>query len=109
VACIAAESPSVSAIHGTDHAAKTVNSCNQGELRRVKGGNGTILAARALTQRRPHQAMISAIIVITLLSLLVATEPEPAGSSVHPSPEPPLRPAGQKSPEAPARPDQLAA
>ncbi len=53
--------------------------------------------------------MISAIIVITLLSLLVATEPEPAGSTVHPSPEPPLRPAGQKSREEPAKPDRLAA
>jgi hypothetical protein len=53
--------------------------------------------------------MISAIIIITLLSLLVATEPEPAGSAVQPSPEPPLRPAGQKSREQPAKPDRLAA
>ncbi len=55
--------------------------------------------------------MISAIIVLTLLSLLVATEPEPAGSTVHPSPEPPLRPARlkQKPREEPAKPDRLAA
>jgi hypothetical protein len=73
---------------------------------------GTFSAARALTQRRQHQAMISAIIVLTLISLLVATEPEPAGSTVHPSPEPPLRPAGQKPREQqaePAKPDRLAA
>ena len=53
--------------------------------------------------------MISAIVVLTLLSLLVATEPEPAGSTVHPSPEPPLRPASQKSREESAKRDQLAA
>ena len=55
--------------------------------------------------------MISAIIVLTLLSLLVATEPESADVTVHPSPEPPLRPAGHKSreQEEPAKPDRLAA
>jgi hypothetical protein len=36
--------------------------------------------------------MIFSVIVLSLLSLLVATDPEPAGSSVPPSPEPPLRP-----------------
>lgn len=53
--------------------------------------------------------MISAIIVLTLLSLLVATEPEPAGSTVHPTPEPPLRPASKKPRTEPAEPDRLAA
>ncbi len=37
--------------------------------------------------------MITAIIVLSLLSLLVATEPEHTDTSAHPSPEPPLRPA----------------
>jgi hypothetical protein len=53
--------------------------------------------------------MISAVIVLTLLSLLVATEPELAGPPVHPAPEPPLRPAGHKSREEPAKPERLAA
>jgi hypothetical protein len=57
-----------------------------------------------------HQAMISAVIVIALLSLLVATEPESAEHSAHPSPEPPLRPAGRKQPHSvPAKPDRVAA
>lgn len=54
--------------------------------------------------------MISAIIILSLLSLLVATEPEHAGSSTPASPEP-LRPA-QKKPgvgSAPAKAGQLAA
>lgn len=54
--------------------------------------------------------MITAIIVLSLLSLLVATEPEPADTSAHPSPEPPLRPADKKprAPE-PAKVDRVAA
>ncbi len=40
--------------------------------------------------------MITAIIVLSLLSLLVATEPEHTDTSAHPSPEPPLRPADKK-------------
>jgi hypothetical protein len=40
--------------------------------------------------------MITAIIVLSLLSLLVATEPEHADNSAQPSPEPPLRPADKK-------------
>ena len=52
--------------------------------------------------------MISAIIVIALLSLLVATEPEQAEQS-HPTPEPPLRPASKQTRPAPANPDRLAA
>lgn len=37
--------------------------------------------------------MIISVIVLSLLSLLVATDPEPTGSPHTPSPEPPLRPA----------------
>jgi len=36
--------------------------------------------------------MIFSVIVLSLLSLLVATDPESASASVPPSPEPPLRP-----------------
>lgn len=61
---------------------------------------GTFPAAAALTGSGKHQAMISAVIVIALISLLVATEPEHAGHSAHPSPEPPLRPSGKKQPVA---------
>lgn len=53
--------------------------------------------------------MISAIIILTLLSLLVATEPEPADTSVPPTPAPPLRPEEKKLPDGPAKPDRLAA
>jgi hypothetical protein len=53
--------------------------------------------------------MIPVVIVIALLSLLVATEPEPAQPSAHISPEPPLRPAGKKPRAEPAQPDRLAA
>lgn len=52
--------------------------------------------------------MITAVIVISLLSLLVATEPEQVEHS-QPNPEPPLRPAGKNPQSAPARPDRLAA
>jgi hypothetical protein len=52
--------------------------------------------------------MISAIIVIALLSLLVATEPEQVEPS-HPTPEPPLRPAHKNPRPEPAAPDRLAA
>lgn len=52
--------------------------------------------------------MISAIIILTLLSLLVATEPEATGTSVPPAPVPPLRPE-KELPEMPAKPDRVAA
>jgi hypothetical protein len=52
--------------------------------------------------------MISAIIVIALLSLLVATEPEQA-EHTHPTPEPPLQPAHKKPQPVPAATDRLAA
>ncbi len=47
--------------------------------------------------------MIFSVIVLSLLSLLVATEPEPADTSVPPSPEPPLQPERKLS----SRQDQL--
>ena len=53
--------------------------------------------------------MISAIIVLTLLSLLVATDPEPASSPVHPTPEPPLRPHRKSSNANEPESDRLAA
>jgi hypothetical protein len=52
--------------------------------------------------------MISAVIVIALLSLLVATEPEQVEAS-HPIPEAPLRPANKQPRPTPASPDRLAA
>jgi len=52
--------------------------------------------------------MISAIIVLTLLSLLVATEPEAAGPTAHPAPLSPPQATGRK-PNKPAKPDRLAA
>jgi hypothetical protein len=64
--------------------------------------------ARALTGSGKHQAMIPVVIVIALLSLLVATEPEHVDGTA-PTPEPPLRPAGKKSRAEPAQPDRLAA
>ena len=51
--------------------------------------------------------MIAAVIVLSLISLLVATDSEPAGSPVPPSPEPPLRP-GNKAMKVPER-ERLAA
>lgn len=53
--------------------------------------------------------MISAIIILTLLSLLVATEPEPAGTSAPPTPVPPLQPGEKKLPDGPAKSGRLAA
>lgn len=53
--------------------------------------------------------MISAIIILTLLSLLVATEPEATGSSASPAPVPPLRPEQRNNSEKTAKPDRLAA
>lgn len=54
--------------------------------------------------------MISAIIILALLSLLVATEPEHADNPAPPSPEPPLRPANKKPrTEETAKPGRLAA
>ena len=55
--------------------------------------------------------MIFSVIVLSLLSLLVATDPERADSSVPPSPETPLRPerkpAGDK--DTPPESAQIAA
>jgi len=42
--------------------------------------------------------MILSAVILCLLSLLVATEPEPAGASLPPSPEPPLRPLRKAPP-----------
>lgn len=55
--------------------------------------------------------MLAAIITLSLISLLVATEGDPAGSHAESAPAEPLRPpckfgAGKPGPE---KPDQLAA
>lgn len=56
-----------------------------------------------------YQAMIAAVIVLSLISLLVATDSEPTTGAVHPLPEPPLRPKKKiVSKEIPAA-DRLAA
>ena len=41
--------------------------------------------------------MIFSVVILSLLSLLVATDPEPAGSSMPPAPEPPLQPVHKPS------------
>ena len=53
--------------------------------------------------------MLTALIILSLISLLVATEAEPASTPVPPRADPPLRP-GKKTAqsEAPKR-DQIAA
>ena len=43
--------------------------------------------------------MIFSVIILSLLSLLVATEPETADTSVPPSPEPPPQPLRKPLPE----------
>ena len=53
---------------------------------------GTKTLLDALTLRPEHQAMLTALIIISLLSLLIATEAETAGSPVDLAPEPPSRP-----------------
>jgi len=63
----------------------------------------------ALTRADDAQAMLTALIILSLISLLVATEAEPASTPVPPRADPPLRP-GKKTAqsEAPKR-DQIAA
>jgi hypothetical protein len=56
-----------------------------------------------------YQAMIAALLVLSLMSLLVATDPAPVGSPVHPSPEPPFRPDRKRTDEEIPESDQLAA
>ena len=56
------------------------------------GKTGTKTNLDALTLRPGRQAMLTALTIISLLSLLVATEAEPAGSPVQRTPEQPLRP-----------------
>jgi hypothetical protein len=69
------------------------------------------LLQNALTKRPEHQAMLAAIITLSLLSLLVATEADPAHSPTEQPPGEPLRPSkgfcpGRKTPD---KPDRLAA
>jgi len=53
--------------------------------------------------------MIPALIVLSLLSLLVATEPAKDEPSISPTPEPPLRPARKSPATAAEESDRLAA
>ena len=55
--------------------------------------------------------MILSAVILSLLSLLVATDPEQADPSLPPSPEPPLRPVRKPAPDKENQPpsEQLAA
>jgi hypothetical protein len=53
---------------------------------------GTTRFSSSLRRRRNTKQMIAAVIVLSLISLLVATDSEPVGSAIPPTPEPPLRP-----------------
>ena len=62
-------------------------------LQSLRPRMGTKHPAATLTRSDRHQAMLTVIIILTLISLLVATEAEPASSPVAPLGEKPLRPA----------------
>lgn len=53
---------------------------------------GTTFLFSPLRRLRNTKQMIAAVIVLSLISLLVATDSEPEGTSIPLSPEPPLRP-----------------
>jgi hypothetical protein len=53
--------------------------------------------------------MIAAVLVLSLISLLVATEPGSEGTPVHPSPEPPFRPARKPADNKTPETDRMAA
>ena len=55
--------------------------------------------------------MIFSVVILSLLSLLVATDPEPTGPSMPPSSEPPLQPVRQPADgkNAQPQPEQIAA
>src|SRR5690349_3019784 len=76
-------------LRDADHVCETSGLCH--EVRSVASGDRReqTFTARALTGSGTTKQMIPAVIVIALISLLVATEPEPASPTVHPSPEPP--------------------
>jgi hypothetical protein len=85
--------------------------CNLFTRLRVWKAIGTTLLQNALTKRLEHQAMLAAIITLSLLSLLVATEADPAHSPTEQPAGEPLRPSkgfcpGRKTPD---KPDRLAA
>ena len=65
---------------------------------------------RALTRRVRHQAMLTALTILALLSLLVATDEDAAGAPAEPTANKPVRPAGKRneSEETP-KPGRLAA
>ena len=61
--------------------------CNFSAFIRVWKDTGTKTTLDALTLRPEQPAMLTALIIISLLSLLIATEAEPAGSAVEHAPE----------------------
>lgn len=74
------------------------------EARNSAGPRGSEPAA-------PTPSMIFSAIILSLLSLLVATDPEPAGASVPAPPEPPLQPLRKSSSvkDDQQQPEQIAA
>ena len=84
--------------------------CNFRPLCGVMYRTGTIFLSGALTQLPVHQAMIFSAITLALLSILVATDPEPVASTdMLPPSEPPVRPTNQGDKGKSAEPNQLAA
>jgi hypothetical protein len=53
--------------------------------------------------------MIAAVLVLSLISLLVATDPETSSAPAQPAPEPPLRPEGKPEAKKTSEGDRLAA
>ncbi len=71
---------------------------------------GTTRLFSSLKRRRNTKQMIAAVIVLSLISLLVATDSEPEGTAIPPRPEPPLRPRKKMTPNQPVpQSDRIAA
>jgi hypothetical protein len=68
------------------------DSCNYSTSRRVWMEAGTKPFSKRSYERPEHQAMLAAIITLGLLSLLVATEADPASPSNDSAPNETLRP-----------------
>ena len=54
-------------------------------------------------------SMLTALIILSLISLLVATEAEPTGAPVPPRADPPLRPRSKNADSKKAAGEQIAA
>ena len=79
-------------------------------LQPLRSFTGTKHHFGALTRADRYQAMLTALIILSLISLLVATEAEPTSSPAVSLGEPPLRPGKKPSHDGadPTR-DQIAA